>query len=106
MPSTSLSSIDEPVSADNISAVLRSMSSGQDSTESTLSSSVRGTPVFLSHSTDDDVVPIQNGKKLRDTLRSVLDSGVEWHEYESGGHWINEPQGVDDIVGFLKANMV
>ncbi|KAI1374780.1 lysophospholipase II [Hypoxylon crocopeplum] len=62
------------------------------------------TPVFLSHSVDDEVVPINNGRVLRDTITS---NGfqVEWHEYEDGGHWVNEPQGVDDIVGFLKRCM-
>jgi hypothetical protein len=26
-------------------------------------------------------------------------------EYEDGGHWVNESQGIDDIVSFLKANL-
>ncbi|KAK0661592.1 hypothetical protein QBC41DRAFT_235826 [Cercophora samala] len=30
---------------------------------------------------------------------------VEWHEYDDGGHWINEPQGVDDFVAFLRRTM-
>ncbi|KAI5918633.1 lysophospholipase II [Camillea tinctor] len=62
------------------------------------------TPVFLSHSLDDDVVPINNGRELRD---SILSYGlhVEWREYEDGGHWINEPKGVDDIVQFLSKHL-
>ncbi|KAI0183906.1 lysophospholipase II [Xylaria flabelliformis] len=64
----------------------------------------RNTPVFLGHSLDDSVVPIQNGRVLRDTLRTHMRT-VEWKEYKDGGHWINEPQGVDDIVKFLKAKM-
>jgi predicted esterase len=58
------------------------------------------TPVFLSHSRDDDVVPIANGKKLSMTLEK-LGMVVSWKQYEDGGHWVNEPQGVDDIVLFI-----
>jgi hypothetical protein len=32
-------------------------------------------------------------------------SRVEWHDYEDGGHWINEPKGVDDFAGFLQRAM-
>lgn len=60
-------------------------------------------PIFLSHSADDDVVPVQNGRALRDVLGNS--QAVEWHEYEDGGHWINEPQGVDDIASFLRRHM-
>ncbi len=59
------------------------------------------TPVFLSHSQDDDVVPIANGKKLSTTLEK-LGMVVSWKQYKDGGHWINEPQGVDDIVSFIR----
>jgi predicted esterase len=58
------------------------------------------TPVFLSHSRDDDVVPIANGEKLSTTLEK-LGMVVSWKQYEDGGHWVNEPQGVDDIVLFI-----
>lgn len=58
------------------------------------------TPVFLSHSRDDDVVPIANGKKLSTTLEK-LGMVVSWKQYEDGGHWVSEPQGVDDIVLFI-----
>ncbi|KAI0547481.1 lysophospholipase II [Xylaria curta] len=63
------------------------------------------TPVFLSHSADDDVVPIKNGRELRDILQS-RQLQVEWREYEDGGHWVNEPRGVDDIVRFISRHMV
>ncbi|KAL0940131.1 phospholipase carboxylesterase [Colletotrichum truncatum] len=63
---------------------------------------LRSTPIFLGHAVDDDVVPIENGKALRSSLSAVLGSDIEWHEYQHGGHWINEPEGVDDIVGFIK----
>jgi predicted esterase len=64
------------------------------------STSVLETPVFLSHSRDDDVVPIANGMKLSTTLEK-LGMVVSWKQYEDGGHWVNEPQGVDDIVLFI-----
>lgn len=59
------------------------------------------TPVFLSHSKDDPVVPIRNGVRLRQNLKR-LGMSVIWKEYEAGGHWVHEPQGVDDIVDFLR----
>ncbi|RWA06638.1 hypothetical protein EKO27_g8460 [Xylaria grammica] len=44
-----------------------------------------GTPIFLSRSTDDDVVPIKNGRELRDILQSQR-LEVEWREYQDGRH--------------------
>lgn len=58
------------------------------------------TPIFLSHSEDDEVVPIKQGIELSNNLRD-LGLQVTWKCYKTGGHWINEPEGVDDIVGFL-----
>jgi lysophospholipase-2 len=63
------------------------------------------TPVFLSHSKNDEVVPIEIGRELADGLLG-LGMQVEWKEYEDGGHWINEPSGFDDIVAFIKRNML
>ncbi|KAL1858091.1 hypothetical protein Daus18300_010092 [Diaporthe australafricana] len=63
-------------------------------------------PVFLGHSIDDNVISVRYGRTLRDTLRRFPDElDVAWHEYEDGGHWLNEPQGVDDIVEFLKKHV-
>jgi lysophospholipase-2 len=64
------------------------------------SSSPLDTPVFLAHAVDDEVVPIDNGRNMCETLKR-LGLSVEWREYEDGGHWFNEPQGVDDMVAFL-----
>lgn len=65
--------------------------------------SCRPLPIILGHSRDDSVVSVRQGRTLRDTLgRFPNDLKVEWHEYEDGGHWLNEPQGVDDIVAFLR----
>ncbi|KAF6808931.1 phospholipase carboxylesterase [Colletotrichum sojae] len=66
---------------------------------------MKATPVLLGHAIDDDVVPVENGRRLRDALQGILGAEIEWHEYSSGGHWINEPEGVDDIVGFFTRTM-
>lgn len=51
------------------------------------------TPIFLSHSVDDDTIAFGNGEDLHNDLESK-GFNVEWHRYENGGHWVNEPQGV------------
>ena len=61
------------------------------------------TPVFIAHSEDDDVVPVKYGESLVDGLRCV-GMVVKWQRYQDGGHWVNEPQGVDDIVEFIRAH--
>lgn len=62
------------------------------------------TPVFLSHSRNDHIVPAKNGGDLRDGLVS-LGVKVDWHEYSNGGHWFQEPQGIDDLAAFLRKSM-
>lgn len=61
---------------------------------------ILSTPVFLSHSEDDDVVPKFNGDVL---YRGLCELGMRVTRkiYGDGGHWIHEPQGVDDIVAFI-----
>ena len=59
------------------------------------------TPVFLGHCKDVEVVPYVNGEALCKGLQD-LGMQVEWHAYEDGGHWLNEPEGLDDLVEFLK----
>ncbi|KAI1758806.1 alpha/beta-hydrolase [Hypoxylon sp. FL1150] len=63
---------------------------------------VRHTPVFLGHCADDPLVFPEYGRQLRDELRE-FGMTVDWNEYPDGGHWLNAPQGVDDVVEFLKA---
>ncbi|ORY67492.1 lysophospholipase II [Pseudomassariella vexata] len=58
-------------------------------TRSVDADSMRSTPIFLG---------------LRNVLRVCMPV-VYWHNYESGGHCINEPQGLDDIVEFLNARI-
>ncbi|KAK7927559.1 phospholipase/Carboxylesterase [Apiospora marii] len=65
---------------------------------------LRQTPILITHSLDDEVVPVQNGRRLRDILQRQ-GFVVEWKEYPDGGHWVNEPQGVDDMAHFLRKHM-
>lgn len=69
---------------------------------SSISSALR-TPILLQHANDDGVVPIALGQDMRAKL-AVLGAGVQWREYGEGGHWINEPEGIDDMVKFVEAN--
>ncbi|KAM7191693.1 phospholipase/Carboxylesterase [Rhypophila sp. PSN 637] len=69
------------------------------------SSQFRSIPILLEHSRDDPVISVENMAGIRDTLGKLGFEEVIWHEYEDGGHWINEPQGVDDFVNFLRQAM-
>ncbi|KAL7904237.1 Alpha/Beta hydrolase protein [Trichoderma velutinum] len=62
---------------------------------------LKSTSILLEHCHDDEIISVQSGLLLRDFIEN-LGLNVEFHEYESGGHWINEPQGVDDFVKFLR----
>ncbi|KAK4210283.1 phospholipase/carboxylesterase [Rhypophila decipiens] len=66
------------------------------------------TSLFLEHCADDKVVPKENGERMKKALTAIVDrccGRVEWHLYEGGGQWLNEPQGVDDLVKFIRENM-
>ncbi|KAI4862362.1 phospholipase/carboxylesterase [Hypoxylon rubiginosum] len=82
-------------------AALDIIKGSQDETSNSTEDKKRLTNVFLRHSRDDDIIPVQEGRILRDTLRDRADTAVEFHEYGDGGHWVNEPEGVDDIAAFL-----
>jgi predicted esterase len=60
------------------------------------------TPTLLCHAQDDEVINISFGRELRDTLASI-GMKPKWCEYVEGGHWVNEPQGVDDMAAFLES---
>ena len=66
---------------------------------------LKSTPIFLGHASDDEVVPVENGKRMHYVLRHRLQLDVEFHEYPEGGHWVNEPQGLDDMVDFFRCHM-
>lgn len=64
-------------------------------------SSNLATPVLIQHCKDDEVVPVCNGQILRTRLHE-LGMSVAWKMYEEGGHWVNEPKGIDDLVAFIR----
>lgn len=59
------------------------------------------TPIFLAHSKNDDVVDVKLARHMRNRLDGFA-TNVKLHQYEDGGHWVNEPEGIDDLVAFLK----
>lgn len=59
------------------------------------------TPILLEHCSDDPLVLVENGMKLRDQLVK-FGATVEWKQYRDGGHWFNRPTGADDVVSFLR----
>jgi lysophospholipase-2 len=65
---------------------------------------VKNVPVLLQHCVDDGVVPVQNGEEL---VRRLEKRGmmVKWECFEEGGHWLNEPEGMDGIVRFIREIM-
>lgn len=75
---------------------------GDDKQQMSLPSQhLKSTPVLLEHCQDDEIISVQSGLLLRDFIDN-LGLSVVFHEYETGGHWFNEPQGVDDFVMFLR----
>lgn len=83
-------------------AAMQRLYLGDDKQQTSLSpQQLLSTPILLEHCQDDDIIRIQSGLLLRDFIGN-LGLSVDFHEYENGGHWFNEPQGVDDFVVFLR----
>lgn len=64
------------------------------------SGTIVSTPIFLAHNKDDKVISIDNKELMQKNLRH-LGLKVTWRTYDTGGHWLNEPRGLDEIVTFL-----
>jgi len=62
---------------------------------------LRQTPVMLQHCADDPLIPVAHGHALRETL-AEFGVIVEWKEYSDGGHWFKSPEGIDDVVKFIR----
>jgi lysophospholipase-2 len=62
-------------------------------------------PVLLQHCRDDSVVPVENGEELARRLRAI-GTRVKWECFEDGGHWLNEPEGMDGVVRFVKGGLM
>ena len=65
----------------------------------------RAVPMFLSHSRNDPVVNFHHGQVAYEALRS-LGYDAQFHEYEDGEHWLQEPKGYNDLVAFFNAILV
>ncbi|KAL8727910.1 MAG: hypothetical protein Q9166_005736 [cf. Caloplaca sp. 2 TL-2023] len=60
----------------------------------------KGTPMFLGHELHDEVVNCDLGKEAEVTL-AALGANAVWHTYDSGEHWLKEPEEVEDLVKFI-----
>lgn len=66
----------------------------------------RGTPCFLAHNLDDEIIDIDLGRQAHDTLES-LGLAVAWHEESEGGHLgMLRTSGLDAIADFLRVQGV
>ncbi|CAK7245552.1 MAG: hypothetical protein STHCBS139747_007136 [Sporothrix thermara] len=66
--------------------------------------SVLATPVFLGHGRDDAYVHVQLGRQAYQLLTDAGFTSVEWQVYEGAeqeGHWLKEPEEMDDLARFL-----
>lgn len=60
-------------------------------------------PMSLAHGTDDAYVDIELGRQAARVLRKVV-LMISWREYSGAdqeGHWLKEPEEIDNIVDFL-----
>jgi len=61
-------------------------------------------PMFLAHCEDDEVIDFKYGAAFSEALIACGKS-PEFHSYSTGGHWFNEPCGIDDLIEFLQRVM-
>jgi phospholipase/carboxylesterase len=54
------------------------------------------------HGADDDVVPVDQGRKARDVLGPLLGTNITYREYAGLGHGIS-PESLRDAAGWLSA---
>ncbi|CAK7220349.1 hypothetical protein SBRCBS47491_004157 [Sporothrix bragantina] len=66
--------------------------------------SILSTPIFIGHGRDDAYVDVQLGQQARQVLADTGFTLVEWQDYEGAeqeGHWLKEPEEMDDLARFL-----
>uniref|UniRef100_A0A0L0NGG0 Acyl-protein thioesterase 1 n=1 Tax=Tolypocladium ophioglossoides (strain CBS 100239) TaxID=1163406 RepID=A0A0L0NGG0_TOLOC len=63
-----------------------------------------GTPVFLGHGADDQVVSVALGEQDTVALRAA-EYQVHWGRYENHGHGFKTPEEIDDIVEFMRTQV-
>ncbi|KAB5578759.1 Alpha/Beta hydrolase protein [Coniochaeta sp. 2T2.1] len=94
--------VDKIENAEKLAAVGRVYGGGSAAAGKTrLPTYFADTPILLEHARNDEVVPVANGRHMRDLLEKLGLGNIEWWEYEDGGHWINEPKGWNRFYAFL-----
>ncbi|XP_002993590.2 acyl-protein thioesterase 1 [Selaginella moellendorffii] len=66
------------------------------------------TPVFLGHGTHDRKVPLELALRARHVLSTNMNVDVTWRQYVGAkldGHWIKEPEELEDVAEFLQAKL-
>jgi lysophospholipase II len=61
-------------------------------------------PIFLGHGIDDAYVDVELGRAAKEALTKA-GYATEWAEYEGAdeeGHWLKEPEQINDIASFLE----
>jgi len=59
------------------------------------------TPIFLGHTSDDEIITIELGRQTQSVLEK-MGMAVTWREHAEGGHLgFLETKGLDDVVAFL-----
>ncbi|KAK5119875.1 hypothetical protein LTR85_007201 [Meristemomyces frigidus] len=69
--------------------------------DTTKSSAPMSTPALISYALDDGTVEPQLSQQLAGTVER-LGFPVQVKKYDDCGHWIKEPEGVDDMASFLE----
>ena len=85
---------------------LRNRHTGDETGHSIAKPSVLTTPVFLGHGRDDAYVDVELGRQVHQLLIDVGFNEVQWRDYkgaEQEGHWLKEPEEMDDLARFLEA---
>ena len=59
------------------------------------------TRMFLTHELYDETVSCDLGEEAKVILAAAGANVVFWHTYDSGEHWLKEPEEIDDLVEFI-----
>lgn len=60
-----------------------------------------GTRMFLAHELYDEIVSCDLGEEAKVILAAAGANAVFWHTYDSGKHWLKEPEEIEDLVEFI-----
>lgn len=60
-----------------------------------------GTRMFLAHELYDETVSCNLGEEAKVILAAAGANAIFWHTYDSGEHWLKEPEEIEDLVEFI-----